>query len=92
MIYKSNFVLGLKRVSSPISKEIKHFVIIITVVALFFSVIFFIAALIMGYSVIESFLYFIAILVANVPEGKFEIKNFIIILFRKFLDCFQDFW
>lgn len=66
----ATLTVGLKSVRSPINKEIRHFVILITCTAIAFSAAIFIAALALGYTVIDSFIYMIAILVANVPEGK----------------------
>lgn len=60
--------VGLKREDSPITKEIAHFVRIITIVSFSLSAIFFSACLFLV-SVVEAFIYFIALLVANVPEG-----------------------
>merc|ERR1719147_165463 len=54
---------------TPINKEIAHFVHLITAIALAIGVVFFIIALVMGYSWIEAIIFFIGIIVANVPEG-----------------------
>ncbi|KAL0204383.1 hypothetical protein M9458_002401, partial [Cirrhinus mrigala] len=54
---------------TPIAKEIEHFIHIITGVAVFLGVTFFILSLILGYSWLESVIFLIGIIVANVPEG-----------------------
>merc|ERR1719334_2044059 len=60
---------GLEGGQTPIAKEIEHFIHIITAVAVFLGVIFFIIAMVMGYSWIQAVIFFIGIIVANVPEG-----------------------
>uniref|UniRef100_A0A4W6BYG1 Sodium/potassium-transporting ATPase subunit alpha n=1 Tax=Lates calcarifer TaxID=8187 RepID=A0A4W6BYG1_LATCA len=54
---------------TPIAKEIEHFIHIITGVAVFLGVTFFILALILGYTWLEAVIFLIGIIVANVPEG-----------------------
>merc|ERR1712198_398740 len=54
---------------SPIAQEIEHFIHIITGVAVFLGVTFFILAFILGYHWIEAVVFLIGIIVANVPEG-----------------------
>uniref|UniRef100_A0A8C6SN95 Sodium/potassium-transporting ATPase subunit alpha n=1 Tax=Neogobius melanostomus TaxID=47308 RepID=A0A8C6SN95_9GOBI len=54
---------------TPIAKEIEHFIHIITGVAVFLGVSFFILAIILGYSWLEAVIFLIGIIVANVPEG-----------------------
>ncbi|EYC18506.1 hypothetical protein Y032_0027g1554 [Ancylostoma ceylanicum] len=54
---------------SPIAKEINHFIHIITFVALGVGVTFFVLAIIYGYTLIHALIYFMGIVVANVPEG-----------------------
>ncbi|KAF3839279.1 hypothetical protein F7725_017996, partial [Dissostichus mawsoni] len=53
----------------PIAKEIEHFIHIITGVAVFLGVTFFILAIVLGYSWLEAVIFLIGIIVANVPEG-----------------------
>uniref|UniRef100_A0A7N8YPU1 Sodium/potassium-transporting ATPase subunit alpha n=1 Tax=Mastacembelus armatus TaxID=205130 RepID=A0A7N8YPU1_9TELE len=55
--------------STPIAKEIEHFIHIITGVAVFLGVTFFVLSLILGYSWLEAVIFLIGIIVANVPEG-----------------------
>lgn len=52
-----------------IKKELKLFIKLITTMALMVGVSCFIASLMMGYTVIRAFIFCIAIIVANVPEG-----------------------
>ena len=54
---------------TPINIEIEHFIHIITGVAVFLGVTFFILSLILGYTWLEAVIFLIGIIVANVPEG-----------------------
>merc|ERR1712227_116652 len=54
---------------TPIAQEIEHFIHIITGVAVFLGVTFFIIAFILGYHWLEAVIFLIGIIVANVPEG-----------------------
>ncbi|KAI4885448.1 hypothetical protein NFI96_001411, partial [Prochilodus magdalenae] len=54
---------------TPINIEIRHFIHIITSVAIFLGVSFFILSLILGYTWLQSAVFLIGIIVANVPEG-----------------------
>ncbi|XP_029375823.1 LOW QUALITY PROTEIN: sodium/potassium-transporting ATPase subunit alpha-1-like [Echeneis naucrates] len=54
---------------TPIAIEIEHFIHIITGVAVFLGVSFFILSLILGYGWLEAVIFLIGIIVANVPEG-----------------------
>merc|ERR1711953_360319 len=60
---------GLEGGQTPIAKEIAHFIHIITGVAVFLGVTFFIIAFILGYNWLDAVIFFIGIIVANVPEG-----------------------
>ncbi|XP_054549519.1 sodium/potassium-transporting ATPase subunit alpha-4 isoform X2 [Talpa occidentalis] len=60
---------GLAMVQSPISIEIEHFIHLITSVAVFLGISFFVLSLILGYSWLEAVIFLIGIIVANVPEG-----------------------
>merc|ERR1719445_2389941 len=60
---------GLESGDTPIAKEIAHFIHIITGVAVFLGVSFFIIAFILGYHWIQAVVFLIGIIVANVPEG-----------------------
>lgn len=60
---------GLETGKTPIAKEIEHFIHIITGVAVFLGVTFFVLALILGYTWLEAVIFLIGIIVANVPEG-----------------------
>nr|XP_023690680.1 sodium/potassium-transporting ATPase subunit alpha-1-like [Paramormyrops kingsleyae] len=61
----SNLEVG----QTPIAVEIEHFIHIITAVAVFLGVSFFILSLILGYGWLEAVIFLIGIIVANVPEG-----------------------
>ncbi|XP_035537787.1 sodium/potassium-transporting ATPase subunit alpha-3a [Morone saxatilis] len=60
---------GLETGKTPIAKEIEHFIHIITGVAVFLGVSFFVLSIILGYSWLEAVIFLIGIIVANVPEG-----------------------
>jgi len=60
---------GLSSGETPIAKEIEHFIHIITGVAVFLGVVFFIVAFILGYHWLDAVIFLIGIIVANVPEG-----------------------
>lgn len=60
---------GLEVGRTPISIEIEHFIHIITGVAVFLGVSFFVLSLILGYGWLEAVIFLIGIIVANVPEG-----------------------
>jgi len=60
---------GLGSGQTPIAKEIEHFIHIITGVAVFLGVTFFIVSLILGYQWLDAVIFLIGIIVANVPEG-----------------------
>ncbi|KAF6288431.1 hypothetical protein mRhiFer1_009156 [Rhinolophus ferrumequinum] len=60
---------GLEVGKTPIAIEIEHFIQLITGVAVFLGVSFFVLSLILGYSWLEAVIFLIGIIVANVPEG-----------------------
>ena len=60
---------GLGSGQTPIAKEIAHFIHLITSVAVFLGITFFIVALILGYQWLDAVIFLIGIIVANVPEG-----------------------
>ncbi|KAM4644546.1 LOW QUALITY PROTEIN: sodium/potassium-transporting ATPase subunit alpha-2-like [Amazona ochrocephala] len=60
---------GLEVGRTPIAMEIEHFIRLITGVAVFLGVSFFILSLILGYTWLEAVIFLIGIIVANVPEG-----------------------
>merc|ERR1712117_830447 len=62
-------IAGLASDETPIAKEIAHFIHIITGVAVFLGVSFFIIAFILGYNWLDAVIFLIGIIVANVPEG-----------------------
>nr|XP_002737354.1 PREDICTED: sodium/potassium-transporting ATPase subunit alpha-1 isoform X1 [Saccoglossus kowalevskii] len=65
----ANLASGLEVGDTPIAKEIAHFIHIITSVAVFLGVTFFILAKILGYGWLQAVIFLIGIIVANVPEG-----------------------
>jgi len=60
---------GLEVGDTPIAREIEHFIHIITGVAVFLGVTFFIISLCLHYTPLEAVVFLIGIIVANVPEG-----------------------
>jgi len=60
---------GLETGPTPIAKELSHFIHIITGVALFLGGLFLVISLSMGYAWIDTVVFVIGIIVANVPEG-----------------------
>ena len=60
---------GLGSKKSTLRAELDRFVYIITVIAFLDGLLLFIVGLIRGYPILEAILIFIAIIVANVPEG-----------------------
>jgi len=65
----ANLASGLGSGETPIAKEIEHFIHIITSVAVFLGVSFFIIAFVLGYYWLDAVIFLIGIIVANVPEG-----------------------
>ena len=65
----ANLASGLGSDKTPIAIEIEHFIHIITGVAVFLGVSFFIIAFILKYNWLEAVIFLIGIIVANVPEG-----------------------
>ncbi|KAK9395032.1 potassium-transporting ATPase alpha chain 2 [Crotalus adamanteus] len=60
---------GVGNEKTPIALEIEHFVHIVAGVAISIGVLFFIIAVSMRYHVLDSIIFLIGIIVANVPEG-----------------------
>eukprot|EP00055_Hartaetosiga_balthica_P016531 m.105178 g.105178 ORF g.105178 m.105178 type:complete len:1114 (+) comp9124_c0_seq2:45-3386(+) len=60
---------GVSSGETPIAKEIHHFITIISAVAIFLGVTFFILSLAIGYFWLDAVVFLIGIIVANVPEG-----------------------
>eukprot|EP00039_Didymoeca_costata_P005511 m.82101 g.82101 ORF g.82101 m.82101 type:complete len:330 (-) comp12853_c0_seq2:621-1610(-) len=60
---------GVSSGPTPIAIEIEHFIHIITAVAVFLGVTFFIIALALDYFWLDAVVFLIGIIVANVPEG-----------------------
>ena len=65
----ANLASGLEVGKTPIAREIEHFINIITGVAVFLGVSFFVIALVLGYNWLDAVIFLIGIIVANVPEG-----------------------
>ncbi|KAI1725602.1 e1-E2 ATPase domain-containing protein [Ditylenchus destructor] len=54
---------------TPIAREIENFIHLITAVAVFLGIVFFITSFILGYHWLTAVVFLIGIIVANVPEG-----------------------
>lgn len=65
----ANLASGLKNEKTPIAREIEHFVHFITAFAVIMGFIFFIIVFGMGYHWLDAVIFFIGVIVANVPEG-----------------------
>ncbi|XP_065322042.1 sodium/potassium-transporting ATPase subunit alpha-like isoform X1 [Gordionus sp. m RMFG-2023] len=65
----ANLTSGISIGETPIHKEINHFIHLITGVAVFLGVAFFVIAMIFDYTWLEAVIFLIGIIVANVPEG-----------------------
>lgn len=60
---------GVGNEKTPIAIEIEHFVDIIAGLAILFGFTFFVVAMFIGYQFLEAMIFFMAIVVAYVPEG-----------------------
>ncbi|KFP78569.1 Potassium-transporting ATPase alpha chain 1, partial [Acanthisitta chloris] len=60
---------GVGEEKTPIAVEIEHFVDIIAGLAVLFGASFFVVAMVIGYPFLRAMLFFMAIVVAYVPEG-----------------------
>ncbi|NWT97860.1 ATP4A ATPase, partial [Urocynchramus pylzowi] len=60
---------GVENERTPIAVEIEHFVDIIAGLAVFFGATFFLVAMLIGYPFLRAMVFFMAIVVAYVPEG-----------------------
>jgi len=65
----ANLASGISNDETPIAREIAHFIHLITAVAVFIGVSFFVIAFVLGYHWLDAVIFLIGIIVANVPEG-----------------------
>ena len=65
----ANLASGLEVGQTPISREIAHFIHLITGVAVFLGLSFFVISFFLGYEWLDAVIFLIGIIVANVPEG-----------------------
>ena len=65
----ASLAANAETVETPIHKEIKHFIKLISVVAIIIGAIFFIFGIASGYGWLYNVIFVIGIIVANVPEG-----------------------
>uniref|UniRef100_A0A0N5B8S3 Sodium/potassium-transporting ATPase subunit alpha n=1 Tax=Strongyloides papillosus TaxID=174720 RepID=A0A0N5B8S3_STREA len=60
---------GIDTGKTPIAREIEHFIHIITSVAVFLGVTFFVIAILLGYHWLTAVVFLIGIIISNIPEG-----------------------
>jgi sodium/potassium-transporting ATPase subunit alpha len=60
---------GLKQEATPIANEIKYFMKLLLVISVLLGLLVLVMALSAGYSVIDSIIYLLGIIIASVPEG-----------------------
>uniref|UniRef100_A0A0K0EU29 Sodium/potassium-transporting ATPase subunit alpha n=1 Tax=Strongyloides venezuelensis TaxID=75913 RepID=A0A0K0EU29_STRVS len=60
---------GIDTVKTPIAREIEHFIHIITSVAVFLGVTFFVIAILLDYHWLTAVVFLIGIIISNIPEG-----------------------
>jgi sodium/potassium-transporting ATPase subunit alpha len=65
----ANLTSCLEVIKTPIVQEIEYFIHVITGVAVFLDVLFFIIAIALGYHWLDAVIILVGIMVANVPEG-----------------------
>lgn len=65
----ANLATSLEKGETPIRREINYFIKFITVLAFGIGTVFFIVCMAYGHDFFTSFTYFIALIIANVPEG-----------------------
>jgi len=65
----ANLASSAESAETPLSLEISRFIKIISAVAIFLGVTFFLFGVVYGYSIITNLVFMIGIIVANVPEG-----------------------
>jgi len=58
-----------QEVETPIRRELKHFIRIISTIAIILGIVFFLISIVMGKGTLGSLIFAIGIIVANVPEG-----------------------
>ena len=61
--------MSTKNEQTPINKEIHHFILVISAIAMFLGGLFFFLNILIGTPYIENLVFMIGIIVANVPEG-----------------------
>ena len=83
----ANLASGLGSGKTPIALEIEHFIHIVTGVAVTLGVTFFILSLSLKYSPLQSAIFLIGIIVANVPEGLLATVTVILLLLWLELLC-----
>ncbi|XP_018321819.1 sodium/potassium-transporting ATPase subunit alpha-like [Agrilus planipennis] len=65
----ASLTTGIETQETEIKKDLKRFVHAITIIAFAIGIIFFVASLAIGYNIFQALLYFIGIVIANIPES-----------------------
>ena len=65
----ANLASGVETEETPLSKDINSFINLITIVAVIFGGSFAIISYVLGYTLLQSSVFLISLIVANVPEG-----------------------
>lgn len=65
----AKLAMSTKNEQTPINKELHHFIIIISGIAMTLGIIFLILGFVIGTPIVENLVFMIGIIVANVPEG-----------------------
>eukprot|EP00731_Ephydatia_muelleri_P011697 Em0006g591a len=60
---------SIQEEKTTLAIEIDHFIMLISIFAVFIGIVFFVVAFVLGYSWLNAFIFLIGIIVANVPEG-----------------------
>jgi sodium/potassium-transporting ATPase subunit alpha len=60
---------GIEDEETHLAQEMRHFIHLVTVVAFTFGITFFIISIALGYQLVDSFVFLIGVVIANVPEG-----------------------
>lgn len=66
----AKLVTGIARQKTPIAIEISRFTKIITTIAIFNGILFFVICMGFGLSFFKAFIFMIGIIIGNIPEGK----------------------
>ncbi|XP_054161209.1 sodium/potassium-transporting ATPase subunit alpha-3-like [Oppia nitens] len=74
---------GLEANDTPLSQDVSRFLSVITAVSMFFGALFAITSYLLGYSWLNSCIFFISLIVAQVPEGLLPTMTVVLTLTAK---------